>query len=140
MPRLLADRLPRVLLGSAVLFCCMGTNCGEVFPLPRFLLLEPTELQRSGFCEDWGPGLAFHQNEECFRRENCLFDCPQICVADDGESTDSRDAVSPVIGTAPNGRCLYDMPWDPISGVQGHPTWWGHALIDVAGSAVAGVL
>ncbi len=119
------------LLGTLILFTCMGADCQELAPQPRFLLLEPLELGQAGFCQDWGPGLTFHQGDECFRRENCAFDCPQICVNDCGTSSDSRDLVSPVIGTSPNGRCIYDMPWDPIGGPLSHPAWWAHAIVDV---------
>ena len=131
MTRLFASRGSRGLVGALILLACTGANCQQIVPQPRFLLLEPIELGQSGFCQDWGPGLAFHQGEDCFRRENCLFDCPQICVGDDGNSNDSHDTVSPVIGTAPNGRCLYDMPWDPVGGLFAHPAWWAHAIFDV---------
>ena len=111
--------------------CCMGAECQSVLPQARFLLLEPTELEREGFCEDWGPGLAFHQGETCFRQENCVFDCAQICVDGNNTAADSRDTISPVIGTAPNGRCLYDMPWDPVGGFRAHPLSLGHTALDV---------
>ncbi|MFQ5490214.1 MAG: hypothetical protein ACE5GE_05785 [Phycisphaerae bacterium] len=120
-------------LGGLVLLTslCMGAECNDVLPQSSFLNFEPAQLSSGGFCEDWGPGLALHPNETCFRREQCLFDCPQICEDASGNRIDSRDNVSPVVGTAPNGRCLYDMPWDPIGGFRGNPFFWGHAVLDI---------
>ncbi len=129
-------RIAHAGLATVVLMGAMGADCTNVIPIPppQFLKLEPVELQASGFCQDWGPGAVFHENETCFRRENCIFDCPQVCVDGDGNSTDSRDTISPVLGTAPNGRCLYDVPWDPIGGILAHPLSLGHIVFDVVPS------
>ena len=140
MTRSLVSRGSRVLVGVLILVGCGGANCQQIVPQPTFTLLEGIDLGQSGFCQDWGPGLSFHQGDDCYRRENCLFDCPQICTDDGGCSTDSRDTVSPVLGTAPDGRCIYDMPWDPLTGTLGHPIWWAHAIFDFAFPVLFGTL
>lgn len=117
---------------------CMGAECISDLPNSRFLSFDQSDLFDAGFCEDWGPGLALHPNESCSRKEVCLFDCPQICEDSAGNRADSRDTISPVIGTAPNGKCIYDMPWDPIGGLAAHPVLWAHALVDIFGPKIGG--
>jgi hypothetical protein len=131
MTRPLTSLPAKALVGTLTLAASLGADCQSLVPEARFLELQPFELNQSGFCQDWGPGLWFHSGEDCSRREHCVFDCPQICQGGSNGANDSRDTVSPVVGTAPNGFCVYDFPWDPLTGVRGHPAWWGHAIIDV---------
>jgi hypothetical protein len=140
MRRPLTSAGAKALVGTLTLFGCLGTDCQQLVPETRFLELQPFELNQSGFCQDWGPGLLFHPGEDCNRRENCVLDCPQICQANGNGSNDSRDTVSPVLGTGPNGYCVYDFPWDPMTGVRGHPAWWAHAILDVVFPTLLGGL
>lgn len=143
MPRKPSLRLDILLSIGCLLAAPLAGGCGSIgvsLPRPEDLspFLEPADVRQAGFCEDWGPGLLFHEDERCFRQENCLYDCVQVCIDDDGATTDSRDTISPVIATAPNGLCLYDVPWDPVSGTSGHSAFWAHGLVDVVGGALGG--
>ena len=119
---------------------CMGANCNQIIELPASFNFNAQIAGDQGFCEDWGLGNAFHEGQDCFRKENCVFDCPQVCTDGAGNSFDSRDMVSPVVSTAPNGRCIYDAPWNPVTGVVGHGGFWGHALIDVVPAVFGGLI
>ena len=132
------SHLGHLILAGLALLGCTGTTCLRRLPPAEELspFLEPREVVRAGFCQDWGPGLAFHEDETCFRELDCRFDCAQVCFDEDGNTNDSRDTISVVIGMAPNGRCIYDVPWDPFSGTDGHPWFWAHGVIDVVGGSL----
>ena len=140
MTRHLRSHRAYLTLAALALIGCTGTTCMRNLPPAEDILpvLEPIEVYETGFCQDWGPGLLFHDGETCFRELNCWYDCPQVCIDEDGNTTDSRDTISPVIGLAPNGNCVYDVPWDPISGTDAHQWFWTHAIIDVLGGSLSG--
>ena len=119
---------------------CLGANCVTPIPLPGSMAITTGNAAEEGFCQDWAAGAVFHPDEDCFRKTDCVLDCPQVCTDEAGNSVDSRDLVSPVMATAGNGRCIYDVPWTPLSGVQGHGGFWGHALIDVVPAIFGGLL
>jgi hypothetical protein len=121
----------KVMLTLLVILPCLGAQCETTLFGPMLQLSDLLAFDGTGHCRDWGMGEIFHPDQACYRRENCLFNCAQICEDRDGNRVNSRDLVSPVIGTNRDGRCIYDTPWDPWTGFTSHVALWGHTLLDV---------
>jgi hypothetical protein len=121
----------RVLLTLLLTLPCLGTQCETTLLGPTLQLRDLQAFDGIGYCRDWGLGEYFHPDQTCHRLEGCLFNCPQVCEDSAGRRVNSRDLVSPVIGTDQCGRCIYDTPWDPWTGFTSHMALWGHTLLDV---------
>ncbi len=129
----------KVMLTLLVTLPCLGAQCETTLFGPMLQLNDLQAFDGTGYCRDWGMGEIFHPDQDCYRREGCLFNCPQVCEDAAGNRVNSRDVVSPVVGTDNCGRCVYDTPWDPWTGFTSHIALWGHTLVDVLLAPLSGL-